>query len=282
LVLGAALALAPLSAQERTAVGSWFGRATPVNPICPPGSAGCPIPHEIVMLPSFFSDGNFIGIDSQVFSGFHSTAHGKWVRERDDQVSADFMWLQSAPGDLTKFEGAFRVGLTGQLDPRDPNRMIGQITPYFFPFVGPNNLVILSPNGLPVPDPLGAPLPAACSPAAGCLGVFQFTLRRIGGEPLPPGRRVEFTANPNPIVVTDGTGLGATTLSWNAPGAGQVEIRIGSPTGTSMGRSGASGTTVTGKWVNNGMTFYLQDVSDGRPLTPANTLATVTVSVTNR
>jgi hypothetical protein len=34
----------------------------------------------------------------------------------------------------------------------------------------------------------------------------------------------------------------------------------------------------TGHWVKDGMIFYLQDVSNGLPLTSANTLATVTVT----
>jgi hypothetical protein len=36
---------------------------------------------------------------------------------------------------------------------------------------------------------------------------------------------------------------------------------------------------MTGQWVTNGMTFYLQDVSQGQPLTAANTLATLVVQV---
>src|SRR5205085_1304222 len=36
-----------------------------------------------------------------------------------------------------------------------------------------------------------------------------------------------------------------------------------------------------GKWVTNGTTFYLQNVSGGLPLTAVNTLAAVTVSVNN-
>jgi hypothetical protein len=40
--------------------------------------------------------------------------------------------------------------------------------------------------------------------------------------------------------------------------------------GGSQGNASASG------WVSDGLTFYLQDVSDGKALAEANTLATVT------
>ncbi|MGH9657178.1 MAG: lactonase family protein, partial [Bryobacteraceae bacterium] len=85
---------------------------------------------------------------------------------------------------------------------------------------------------------------------------------------------VTFWANPNPIYAGAG-GLGQTTLSWNAPGTRLVEIHIGSPNGPNVGSQPAYGTTTTFRWVNNGMTFYLQDVSDGKALTAENTLATV-------
>jgi 6-phosphogluconolactonase len=82
---------------------------------------------------------------------------------------------------------------------------------------------------------------------------------------------VTFWANPNPIVVTDNSGYGQTTLSWNTPDVASPEIRVGSPTGPSMGRQASWGSTTTGKWVSDGMTFYLQDGS--------TTLASVRVTV---
>lgn len=78
---------------------------------------------------------------------------------------------------------------------------------------------------------------------------------------------VTFAANPNPITVNDNSGYGWTTLSWNAPGATQPEIRVNSATGPSMGSQPLAGSTSTGKWVHDGMMFYLQDGS--------TTLATV-------
>jgi hypothetical protein len=89
------------------------------------------------------------------------------------------------------------------------------------------------------------------------------------------------TASPNPIQVCDGTGLGATTLTWNTVGTKTVEVRRNAPNGTLVSRSGAgTRTATTGKWVKNGDLFYLQDVSDGRPLTPENTLGLVRVTLT--
>jgi hypothetical protein len=90
---------------------------------------------------------------------------------------------------------------------------------------------------------------------------------------------VTFHANPNPVFVSDSTGLGQTTLSWNAPDASEVEIRIGSPSGANLGRQLSWGSTTTGKWVSDGMMFYLQDVSGGKALTAENTLGTVRVNL---
>ena len=68
-------------------------------------------------------------------------------------------------------------------------------------------------------------------------------------------------------------------MTWGAPRAAQVEILVGAPNGTLMARGGSSGTATTGVWVANGTRFYLQDVSGGKPLIAANTLAELTVIV---
>ncbi|MBK9169865.1 MAG: hypothetical protein IPM24_20725 [Bryobacterales bacterium] len=266
-------------------VGSWFGRATPFNPPCEPGTAGCPIPAEIVMLPTFYADGNFIGIDSNVFVGYHSTAHGNWVNGDSDTIEANFVWLQSGET-ITSFVGAFRVRLVGKMVETDRNQMTGFIQAYFFPFVDPaTQRVVLDNNDRPVPDPLGQALPDGCTPQQGCLGTFNFTLRRIAVDRAPgapaPGL-ASFTAQPNPIVVTDGSGLGATRISWIAPTAKQVEVRIGAPDGPLFAAGGAIGSAETQKWVRNGVTFYLQDVTNGKTLISAHTLGKVTVRVESR
>ncbi len=84
------------------------------------------------------------------------------------------------------------------------------------------------------------------------------------------------TANPNPIPVT-GNQLGSTTLSWNAQDAEVVEVRVGAPDGPLFTTMGNRGSVQTGNWVRDGMTFYLQDVTGGRPLTSNYTLAEVVV-----
>ena len=94
---------------------------------------------------------------------------------------------------------------------------------------------------------------------------------------LTTGGTGQITANPNPFVL-DSVGLGETTLAWTSSGVTAVEIHINAPNGA-MFAGGDPGTfsMATGQWVTDGMTFYLQDVSNGLPLTSANTLATVTM-----
>ena len=86
-----------------------------------------------------------------------------------------------------------------------------------------------------------------------------------------------FTANPNPIPVTGAGVLGMTTISWTAPGVETVEVHIGSTNGPLFAGGGSRGSAQTGLWVPDGMTFYLQDISGGKPLTAENSLATVVV-----
>ena len=89
---------------------------------------------------------------------------------------------------------------------------------------------------------------------------------------------VSLTASPNPATMMAG-GLGMTTLTWSAPNSTSIEIHIGSPTGALFTKGGTTGSASTGVWVPNGLVFYLQDVSNGKALTAANTLATVTITV---
>jgi hypothetical protein len=84
------------------------------------------------------------------------------------------------------------------------------------------------------------------------------------------------TASPNPITVR-GTAIGSTIISWNAPDAQAIEIHIGSPSGPLFVTGGNRGSAQTGPWVSDGMTFYLQDVTGGNPLTSDYTLATLVV-----
>jgi hypothetical protein len=94
-----------------------------------------------------------------------------------------------------------------------------------------------------------------------------------GASTIDSGSAVLF-ANPNPIVVNPGQMFGQTMLSWNAPGAAVVEVRVGSATGALFAYTGSQGSAATGRWVPDGTTFYLQDVSRGEP---GNTIGTATV-----
>ncbi len=87
-----------------------------------------------------------------------------------------------------------------------------------------------------------------------------------------------FWASPNPINVTDGSGLGQTTLYFDAPDKSAVEVRVGSPSGPLLSLTGGVGQAQTAKWVTDGMVFYLQDATQGDSTSSTNTLATVTAS----
>jgi glucose/arabinose dehydrogenase len=104
------------------------------------------------------------------------------------------------------------------------------------------------------------------------LATVTIHLTTAGCGPPPAG---SIAASPNPIVVCSGT-TGVTQLSWTTSGTSRVEVHIGSPTGSTFAVTGTgSQTRTTGNWVSEGMVFYLQNTSDGLPLTAANTLATV-------
>jgi glucose/arabinose dehydrogenase len=103
------------------------------------------------------------------------------------------------------------------------------------------------------------------------------TVRHTNAGCTPTGT---ITAGPNPILVCDGSGVGVTTVSWSSSGTTSVEVHLNAPDGPTFATSGpGSRSATTGKWVPNGMVFYLQNTSGGLPLTAANTLAKVTVNV---
>lgn len=114
---------------------------------------------------------------------------------------------------------------------------------------------------------------AACSPRSP-------QSEKAKGPSSKGEKQATITADPNPIQVCDGSGAGISKLTWTAARVKVIEIHVNSPNGDLLARTGANGMAMTGKWAVDGMTFYLQDVSDGKSLTPDNTLATVTVKVT--
>lgn len=124
----------------------------------------------------------------------------------------------------------------------------------------------------------------AALPLLGALVLLAACSKAPAPEQIPPVKTADatFGASPNPIVVTDGSGLGLTTLSWTATKAKLLEIRVNSPSGPLLGSVSPSGKTDTGKWVTNGMKFYLQDASTDKKTEDSATLAAITVQVIQR
>ena len=99
------------------------------------------------------------------------------------------------------------------------------------------------------------------------------TMSAVSGTPSG-----SMSANPNPFT-PNAQGLGQTTLAWTSAGTNRVELHVNAPNGNRLAATGPGSFSVTtGQWARDGMTFYLQNVSSGLPLTSANTLATVTVT----
>ncbi len=123
---------------------------------------------------------------------------------------------------------------------------------------------------------VGAGLALALLVASGC-GSETAT----DPTPAPSREDAKIVTDPNPIQVCDDSGLGATTVSWEAERATVIEIRIGTPDGALLARMGPRGSAATGDWIADGTVIYLQDVSDDQPPTPESTLAAVEVTVTD-
>jgi 2-polyprenyl-3-methyl-5-hydroxy-6-metoxy-1,4-benzoquinol methylase len=86
------------------------------------------------------------------------------------------------------------------------------------------------------------------------------------------------TADPNPLII-DSSAPGQVSLSWKSYGTSRVEIHVDAPNGKMFAGSGPGCfSKKTGQWAQAGMTFYLQNVSNGLPLTADNTLAKVTLT----
>jgi hypothetical protein len=80
-----------------------------------------------------------------------------------------------------------------------------------------------------------------------------------------------------PVVYDCLSGLAAVTLTWSGA-SGPVEVLVGKPNGTALtGLLGASGSTTTGNWVVDGMTFYLVDQAG---VTEASAVAHVSCGAT--
>jgi len=130
---------------------------------------------------------------------------------------------------------------------------------------------------------------ADASPEAGAVAVLDVQIppgsgfpyralpvETLFGEVSASGNGPSLTASPNPIQAT-GAAYGTTTITWNAPNTANVEIHVSSPNGPLFASGGNQGSQQTGAWVADGTTFYLQDVTGGKPLTASNTLAALIV-----
>jgi hypothetical protein len=99
-------------------------------------------------------------------------------------------------------------------------------------------------------------------------------LEELTVKPRPMG---SIAAEPNPFQA-DSQGAGCSTVSWMTYATSKVEVHLDSPDGPLFAESGPGlFSQTTGQWVRDGTRLYLQNVSDGLPLTAENTLAIVTL-----
>ncbi len=94
------------------------------------------------------------------------------------------------------------------------------------------------------------------------------------------GAHATIQAIPNPVRLSRPDEPAAVTLSWACDASREVEVRVDSPAGPLLARGVGPGRATTGPWIQDGMTFHLQDVTGARPLVTEHTLASVTVGVT--
>jgi hypothetical protein len=79
------------------------------------------------------------------------------------------------------------------------------------------------------------------------------------------GAGVLFIADPNPAAVSPNNGMAVVTVKWSVPGASEVEVHMARPDGQLFAAGPSNGSATTGPWVQHSATFYLQDVTGGRP-----------------
>ena len=98
-------------------------------------------------------------------------------------------------------------------------------------------------------------------------------------SPATTNPRATFRADPNPVTVTDGSKLGVMKLTWSTTATKRAEIHVDGPGGALLCASFETGSCTTGKWVREGMTFYLQDSTVSKPTEATATLAILTANV---
>ena len=83
------------------------------------------------------------------------------------------------------------------------------------------------------------------------------------------GCQAKLSADPNPIQVCDGSGVGHTILTWDSGGILYTSVKIGNPGAggqSFIASNKTKGFARTGNWVTNGMVFYLIDPRSGATL----------------
>jgi LysM repeat protein len=95
----------------------------------------------------------------------------------------------------------------------------------------------------------------------------QVVLASVTAQVVPPSGQISLT--PNPVVVTDGSGLGVATVNYTA----NVPVAVFVGPNRLCGDTTTSGSCLTGKWVSNGLVFSLVETGTD------TVLATVTASV---
>ena len=187
--------------------------------------------------------GPYSGAQLQYFSQVAASIMGV---EAEHRVLGGVILNQNQPNNLNyeQTDGLLSV-YNGQ------NSAVAALTPFLSPSTGP-----------------GFSLATALS------GASALGLPSSGNPPSYP--IASLTASPNPIPVSAGQD-GATTISWNAPSATVIQVRVNSPSGPLLTDNSNVGSTPTGAWVADGTIFYLQDASNGTPTLASSTLTTLTV-----
>ena len=76
-----------------------------------------------------------------------------------------------------------------------------------------------------------------------------------------PTADMPLVLNPNPSPSCDGNGLSMTDVGWGDEGS--IEIHVNAADGPLFAASGGSNTKATGKWVTDGMAFFMVDAATG-------------------
>jgi hypothetical protein len=115
---------------------------------------------------------------------------------------------------------------------------------------------------------------------AGDDATFQRLSAALQNRPAAaPPEPASLVARPAHIVQPNG-GAGTADIYWTVPSGVAFEVHVGAPDGPLFSAGNESGHARAENWVTNGMQFFLQDVSGGKPLSASHTLASVKVEVT--